>query len=1797
MANQTMQDDSLHIGIDVGSTTVKLAIIDKRGTVRFAVYRRHHADVRATIVEVLDEAAVDFGDTYMTIAITGSGGLLLAQWLGVEFVQEVIASKTAVETLIPATDVAIELGGEDAKIIYFDQGIEQRMNGSCAGGTGAFIDQMAALLNTDAGGLNALAKQASTLYPIASRCGVFAKTDVQPLLNEGAHKQDIAASIFQSVVTQTISGLACGRPIRGHVAFLGGPLQYLPELRKRFYETLELDEEHIIVPDNAHLFVANGCALAGAVSDTAKTERLSEVIERLKGLGDVQGSEVVRLAPLFATAEDYEQFKVRHRGECVRRGRLEDYEGVAYLGIDAGSTTFKAALIAEDGALLWSHYASNKGDVLGCAKTSLADLYKALPQNSETREPRVVIGHTTVTGYGEHLLLEALRLDSGEIETVAHLRGAQEMLPGVEFILDIGGQDMKCLRVKDGVIDHIMLNEACSSGCGSFIESFASGLKLEVTQFAEAALHSDGPVDLGSRCTVFMNSRVKQAQKEGASVGDIAAGLAISVIKNALFKVIKIRDPHDVGSKVIVQGGTFLNDAVLRAFEQLSEVQAVRPDIAGNMGAFGAALLARERYHEAVDKQQSELVKLGVSKAVAPRATEGLPEQAVAAVQIRSAMLSLHQLAKLNPTQRNVHCKQCPNHCLLTVNDFGKDEHTGRHRRFITGNRCEKGAGVADTLSQKVPNLFEYKSKRLFSYEPLSPAQATRGSVGIPRALNMYENYPFWFTFFTKLGFRVVLSDPSTKKTYEAGIESMPSESVCYPAKLSHGHVMNLLAKHPDFIWFPCSKYERQEDEGAGNHFNCPIVASYPEALRLNVDDLHTSEVELLTPWLPYDKQEHLKKRLFVELVETHPELMGTGVLLPTQAEVNAAVDAAWAEDEAFKHDVREAGTKTLLWMEETGTHGIVLAGRPYHNDPEINHAIPELLTSFGLAVLTEDSIAHLGTLERPIRLVDQWMYHTRLYAAAKVATERNDLDLIQLNSFGCGLDALTTDQVQEILERAEKVYTALKIDEVSNLGAARIRVRSLLAALKDQEASLPPTDDAPKGCPALSLKVEELLGALPPKSKGETPPHKKGVSSDQKAGDPSAQKLRDLAPMVACSSDFVDTAHSNVSGVEPHTVKDSASGFAARLSAPSHKPDGSLPAPVASVAAAVSAAVASVAACAPSACSACAAGGCGSQVSLKASPTTYTPDTDHAIAPWPYKEGEHLMYSQSTHATSKRATLPGGESKPTKEVVQTQRDADCSCEKQPGVQDAFDVVEHEVVPAAAAQKTSAAAAAHFKQRQGSTSAFERATFTQEMKDAGYTILCPQMAPIHFDLLMEIFHKNGYNLELMPAVDHGAVDAGLKYVNNDICYPSILVTGQIMEAVLSGRYDTDKLAVIITQTGGGCRATNYISLIRKALAATGLSHIPVIALSFKDLGEHHPGFKVTPAMLYQAVFALGYGDLLMMCLYRTRPYEVETGSANNLFEYWMRACRKQLLRGVKWSEYKRTVRAIVDDFDTLPLQGQGTKPRVGVVGEILVKFHPTANNQVVDVIEREGCEVVVPGLIEFFLFGIAGGIFQKDPLGRSAKGALGSRFGLWAISKLRAPVMKALKKSQRFEAPATIYQLAGYAEEILSLCNSMGEGWLLTAEMVELIKTGAPNVVCAQPFACLPNHVVGKAVIKELRKRYPQSNIVAVDYDPGASEVNQLNRIKLMISVAKSNMNDKSKREHTVAPTASTTSLQEGAKAGALSGASKHQVAKQDVFAADRATNDQLLSAQTQAGLEPMCSDASICREGEVLAE
>ena len=984
-----MNDNKYTLGIDIGSTTVKIAILDDAHTLLFADYERHYANIKETLHSLLLKASDNLGNIILHPMITGSGGLTLANHLEVPFVQEVIAVSTSLQEFAPKTDVAIELGGEDAKIIYFEGGnVEQRMNGICAGGTGSFIDQMASLLQTDATGLNEYAKNYNSLYTIAARCGVFAKTDIQPLINDGATKEDLSASIFQAVVNQTISGLACGKPIRGHVAFLGGPLHFLSELKTSFIRTLKLDEEHTIELKNSHLFAAMGSAL-NAKDDCFYT--MNEMVEKLSS--DIHMEfEVERMEPLFEDETSYDAFRKRHEQHCIRTADLSSYSGNCYLGIDAGSTTTKIALVAENGALLHSFYSNNNGSPLNTAIEAIKDIYNMLP-------PSAHIVRSCSTGYGEALMKAALLLDDGEVETVAHYYAAAFFNPDVDCILDIGGQDMKCIKIKNKTVDSVLLNEACSSGCGSFIETFAKSLNYSVQDFAKAALFAAHPIDLGTRCTVFMNSKVKQAQKEGASVADISAGLAYSVIKNALFKVIKVSDASELGKNIVVQGGTFYNDAVLRSFEKIANCEAIRPDIAGIMGAFGAALIARERY------------------------TPGYA----------TSMLSVKQIDELEFETSMAKCKGCTNNCRLTINRF-----TGG-RQYISGNRCERGLGKSKNESN-VPNLFAYKLKRLFSYEPLSADVSTRGKVGIPRVLNMYENYPFWFTFFTELGYQVILSPSSTHKLYELGIESIPSESECYPAKLAHGHVKWLIEHNVDFIFYPALFYERKEFGEANDHYNCPIVTSYCENIKNNMEEITSGQAMLRNPFLSFRDEEVIAQELMKEFSE-----------IPA-SEITSAVHKAWLELGAVREDIKKKGQETISWLQENNKRGIVLAGRPYHLDAEINHGIPELITGYDIAVLTEDSVSHLAKPERPLIVSDQWMYHSRLYAAASYVKTTDFLDLVQLNSFGCGLDAVTTDQVNDILSGSGKIYTCLKIDEVNNLGAARIRIRSLIAAIKVRE-------------------------------------------------------------------------------------------------------------------------------------------------------------------------------------------------------------------------------------------------------------------------------------------------------------------------------------------------------------------------------------------------------------------------------------------------------------------------------------------------------------------------------------------------------------------------------------------------------------------------------------------------------------------------------------------------------------------------------------------------------------------------
>lgn len=1400
----------MKLGIDIGSTTVKLVLLDESDNIVYKKYERHMSNVFDKVKELLSDLSQNFDITEeVSVCITGSGGLSLATLIGVAFEQEVIAAGEAIIKYIPDTDVAIELGGEDAKITFYGNTVEQRMNGTCAGGTGAFIDQMAVLLNTDASGLNELAKKYKTIYPIAARCGVFAKTDIQPLINEGASGEDLSASIFQAVVNQTISGLACGRVIKGNVAFLGGPLSFLSELKKRFIETLELEEEQIVSPDNGEYFVALGAALLSVKKNTFS---IKELVDKMNSANPENMAQAKHLSPLFKNREEYRLFKERHDKEKIERADIAIAKGKAFLGIDAGSTTTKAALIDDNKRLLYSFYKNNEGDPIKSVIKMLIELYEIMPEG-------LVIGRTTVTGYGEGLIKAAFKADSGEIETMAHYRAAEQFLPGVEFILDIGGQDMKCMKIKDGAIYNIMLNEACSSGCGSFIETYAKSVNMKIEDFANEALFAESPVDLGTRCTVFMNSKVKQSQKEGATIGEISAGLSYSVIKNALYKVIKLRNTDEAGEKIVVQGGTFLNDAVLKSVESILGKEVVRPDITGLMGAYGAAIVAMNQYRE------GEV----------------------------SNIISCRELDGFSVESTHTRCKKCENNCMLIINTFADKS------RFVTGNRCERGAGK-DRTSTDVPNLYAYKYKRLFNYESLKKNEASRGEIGIPRVLNMYENYPFWHTFFTELKFRVVLSPQSSKNIYESGMETISSDTACYPAKLVHGHIKWLAKNGVKTIFYPGINYEIKENDNVNNHYNCPIVATYPEVIAGNMNDVFKEyNVEFIHNFIPYDNDKKMIKALSKIF-----EMRGI-----SYGEVKKAVVKARAEDIKFKSEIKEKGLETVKYIQEKGLKGIVLAGRPYHLDPEINHGMDLLLNSFGFAVLTEDSVEWLCKTETKLRVLDQWTYHSRLYRAAKYVGTLDNVELIQLNSFGCGLDAVTTDQVEEILRMKNKLYTVLKIDEGSNLGAAKIRIRSLKAAMEERDKN-------------------------------------------------------------------------NI-----HCIPE-----------------------------------------------------------------------DHD--------------------------------------------------------------------------------------------YERKIFTKEMKEK-YTILIPQMSPIHFDMVESALKYSGYNVELLPSVDKNAVDEGLRYINNDACYPTIVSLGQIISALKSGKYDLDKTAVFMSQTGGGCRASNYVALLRKAFKDLNISQVPVVSANIVGL-ENNPGFKITLSLAKRIIMGMVYGDLFMRVLYQTRPYEREKGSADRLHKKWLKSAKENVASG-SMSEFKRNINNIVKDFDSLPLQNI-QKPRVGVVGEILVKYHPTANNDIVGIIEREGGEAVVLDLLDFFLYGMHSKEFNYKFLSGKWSQLMANKFAIRVIEHYRKPARRALQNSRRFHEPLHIENLAEKASKVTSLGNQCGEGWLLTGEMVELLDGGIHNIVCLQPFACLPNHITGKGMMKPLRNYNPDANICAIDYDPGASDVNQLNRIKLMMATA-----------------------------------------------------------------------------------
>ena len=1404
-----------YVGIDVGSTTIKIVCLNEENSIIYSIYQRHLSNVRETAKIMFDSFLKELKEKYgndiqCKVSITGSSGMGIASWIDLDFVQEVIACIKSIETFIPETDVAIELGGEDAKITFLKNDMDQRMNGSCAGGTGAFIDQIASLLNTDASGLNELAKGFDTIYPIAARCGVFAKTDIQPLINEGVKKENIAVSVLQAVVNQTITGLACGKKITGKVAFLGGPLFFLSELRNRFIDTLKLTNEDIIFPENSQLFVAQGAALLSKENSNFFT--VEELEKKFQRLNEKDTSDTTRLQPLFKDEKELKEFYERHEKEKIDTVDLTTYKGDAFLGIDAGSTTIKVVLISENSEILYSHYSHNKGNPLENIITTLKELYSKLSKD-------ITIKSSCVTGYGEALIKAALKVDIGVVETMAHYKGAQFFQPNVDFILDIGGQDMKCLKIEDGVITSILLNEACSSGCGSFLETFANSLGMNIIEFSKKGLEAKAPADLGTRCTVFMNSKVKQAQKDGVEVGDISAGLSYSVVKNTLFKVIKIKNKEELGKYIVVQGGTFLNDCALRAFELVSDRDVIRPNIAGLMGAFGAALIAKEENIE------------------------------------KSTLLNLTELNDFYCTTNLTRCKMCTNHCLLTIHKFKDGE------RFISGNRCDNPLGKLKKNS--APNMYEYKYNRLFSYVPLEPSQAPRGEIGIPRVLNIYDSYPFWFTLLTALGFRVVISDDSSKKLYEKGIDTITSDSICYPAKLVHGHIINLIEKGIKRIFYPCVIFEEKEDKNSQNQFNCPIVMSYPEVIKNNLDILKEKHIDLMIPFFSFESKEILKKTILEEFEKFDI----------SEEEVQSALDLAWEERLNFRKDLKNKALEIIKDLEKTGKTGVVLCGRPYHCDKEIHHGIPNIINSFGIAVLTGDAVASISSLDEELRVVDQWTYHSRLYRAAAYVGKSNCLELIELNSFSCGIDAVTTDQVAEILANHGKVHTLLKIDEISNLGAVKIRIRSLLAALDYKKKVLKKS---------IKKKIE----------------------------------------------------------------------------------------------------------------------------------------------------------------------------------------------------------------------------------------YKKAKFTKNMKK-DYTILAPQMAPMHFKLISVAFKQEGYNLEILPETKE-ALDYGLQYVNNDACYPSILVIGELISALKSGKYDLDKTAVMISQTGGSCRATNYLGFLKKAIKDSGFEKVPILSLNANGF-EKQEGFKITPALAHRCLLAVSYGDILMKLLYHTRPYEINKGESEKLYNTWNERVKINIQNG-SFFEYKRNITNIIEDFSNIKTSSE-KKVKVGIVGEILVKFSPFANNHLAEFIENEGGEVYTSSLMNFIKYCIFSDIFINERF-KGKLSALKLKITLWIIDRYTKVIDNALRKNKKFGNDESIETLAKKTSKYISIGNQSGEGWFLMGEMIEFIEKGVPNIVCVQPFGCLPNHITGKGMIKKLREEYSDKfvNIAPIDYDPAYSEVNQLNRIKLMLSVAKKNL-------------------------------------------------------------------------------
>ena len=1403
------------LGIDLGSTTVKYVLLTSQGEILDRAYVRHQSAVIPTLIKILEDLALKHPNTLVKVSLTGSSALALCEAIQVTFVQEVIAASSFLKHLKEGVDVSIELGGEDGKILFLSGGMELRMNEACAGGTGAFIDQMATLLNTDAQGLNEMAKKATKTFPIASRCGVFAKTDLVALLNQGVSREDIAKSIFNAVCEQTISGLACGRAIEGNVALLGGPLSFLTELKASFVERLASEKTHFIETHDGQYAIATGAALELLKQENdplilKKPQALSleELITRLQEVKIDVESEA--LSALFNNPSEYQEFKERHAQERLERIELKDAEGDLFLGVDLGSTTVKGVLIDSKQRLIESFYDHNGGSPLEKLLPKISEILEKLKDN-----PGVRIAAICTTGYGADLAKAALNAQFTEVETLAHQKAACNFDPETSYVIDIGGQDMKCIKVKDGIIKGMALNEACSSGCGSFIETFAKQLNLPLNKFIDEALSSKHPTDLGTRCTVFMNSKVKQAQRDSVPISDIASGLCLSIVRNALYKVLRIHDSAELGDHVVVQGGTFLNDAILRAFEMHIGKNVIRPDIAGLMGAFGAALIAKERFN----------------------VNEPL--------NLKSEFLDLSAI-KI----RQFRCRGCNNHCLLTMNTFLSGQ------KHIHGNRCDFALKTSQK-NKESEEFIEFKLDTLFNREVLDPKTAPRGVIGIPRVLNIFEHYPYWHKLFTELGFAVVLSPLSTKEIAELGNVTIPSQSLCYPAKLTHGHVTYLAKLGIKDIFLPCVPREAKIENNPDS-YACPVVGGYPEALKLNViQDNH--DLKIHTPFLDLTKNATVLRAIFECFKDKDLKAH----------EVKKAIKKARASLDEYRQIICKKGDEIYQKALEEGKPLVVLAGRPYHIDPLINHGIPSLISSLGARVVSEDAIYNMAKRSPKLDVVNQWAFHSRLYKAADVAVEKENVQFVQLVSFGCGIDAITSEQVKKILEGNDKIYTMLKIDEGDTLGAARIRLKSLLCAVDEN---------------ARTLHKKEL----------ETP-----------------------------------------------------------------------------------------------------------------------------------------------YVRAKKSNMP---------------------------------------------------------------------------DSLRSLYIPQMAPIHFPILTKALGSLGYSVKLLETVSDEAIELGLKHVNNDACYPAIVVIGQLLDALKKGEIDQDKSALLLAQTCGPCRATNYPALLKWALNDLKFDNVPIVTLSSYDLNTDALKLKLGMKGLYTMMKGILLGDLIQKLYFHTKTYEKIAGEANKALSFSSQIAQDLMAKG-KRAQFKACVTRVIEAFSKIKLREE-TRPKVGIVGEILLKYHPKANLDLMNKIIEEGAEPVLGDIASFVLYCLNDSIYQA----RYMKGSWMRATGSWLISarfnKMRQVISKALKNSPFGNlTPFSDYKKA--IEGLISAGQQAGEGWLLTAEMIDFIEHDVNNVLCVQPFACLPNHVTGKGVMRAIRMMYKNANLCAIDFEAGTAQSNVANRLKLFITQAK----------------------------------------------------------------------------------